>query len=247
MTTDISPELAEVCGVHAGDGYLRGEGQRWELDISGNVEEKDYYDHHLKLLFENLFGIEVNCRFFPHRSTYGFVIRNREVIKTMHELGFPYGNKSTIIKVPKKVMKSNNNEVLSRFLRGLFDTDGCVHFRTSSKKQKYTEFKKTHHHYPIIQFSTVSKELYHNVKEILGMLGFGKVGVYTYVPKKPNENVRYVLTLYGSEKTKKFFNAACPKNPVKLSRYLLWKKNGHCPSNLTYDQRMQMLKNTENL
>ena len=36
----ISPELAEICGIHAGDGYLRGKDHRKELDISGNIEEK---------------------------------------------------------------------------------------------------------------------------------------------------------------------------------------------------------------
>ena len=49
--------LAEICGIHAGDGYLRGgEGNsRWELDISGSVEEKEYYDLHVKRLFEKVF------------------------------------------------------------------------------------------------------------------------------------------------------------------------------------------------
>ena len=42
MTFELSPELAEICGIHAGDGYLRSNEHRIELDISGNVEEKEY-------------------------------------------------------------------------------------------------------------------------------------------------------------------------------------------------------------
>ncbi|MEK6812969.1 MAG: hypothetical protein AABX86_02525 [Nanoarchaeota archaeon] len=138
----ITPELAEVCGIHAGDGYLRGGiKNRWELDISGHVEEKEYYDLHIKNLFEKVFRINIHCRFFPGRNTYGFVIRDKDIIKFMHDLGFPYGAKSTIVKVPDKIMNSNDSVLLSRFLRGLFDTDGSVHFRRSYGK-KYTEFKK---------------------------------------------------------------------------------------------------------
>jgi len=32
------------------------------------------------------------------------------------------------------------------------------------------------------------------------------------------------------------------KNPVKLSRYLVWKKFGYCPTGLTLKQRENLLK-----
>ena len=69
MMFNLTPELAEICGIHAGDGYLRGGGRHWELDISGNVEEKDYYDSHITKLFKNAFGINLICKFFPSRNT----------------------------------------------------------------------------------------------------------------------------------------------------------------------------------
>jgi len=75
---NISPELAEVCGIHAGDGYLRNDGKRKEWDISGNVEEKEYYDNHVIPLFNKTFSLNIKGRFFPHRNTYGFVIRDRK-------------------------------------------------------------------------------------------------------------------------------------------------------------------------
>jgi hypothetical protein len=62
---ELSPELAEICGIHAGDGYLRGKDYRKELDISGNIEEKDYYDFHVKKIFKKAFNIDVQCRLFP--------------------------------------------------------------------------------------------------------------------------------------------------------------------------------------
>ena len=56
MLPDFSPDIAEICGIHAGDGYLRNEGYQRELDISGNIDEKEYYDSHVVPLFERVFG-----------------------------------------------------------------------------------------------------------------------------------------------------------------------------------------------
>lgn len=48
----INIELAEICGIHVGDGYLRNDGRRREFDISGSIEEKEYYDWHVIPLFK---------------------------------------------------------------------------------------------------------------------------------------------------------------------------------------------------
>jgi len=242
MAFEFSPELAKICGIHVGDGYLRNDGKRAELDISGNTEEKEYYDLHVKKLFKNALDIDIICRFFQPRNTYGFVVRNKKIIEFMHTLGFPYGNKSTIVKIPNWISESTDKEIITRFLRGLFDTDGCVHF-WKRNSGKYGKFKKNHHYYPIIKFGTVSKELYNQVKKILEKLEFGKIGQYIYKPKNINENIRYVLTLYGPNKIDKFFKLIGSKNPVKLSRVQLWNKLGYCPANTTLKQRLEMLKN----
>lgn len=243
MNIDYSPEFAEICGIHAGDGYLRGKDHRNELDISGNLEEKEYYENNLSALFRKVFDIEIICKHFPSRNTYGFVVRDKNIVEILHDAGFPYGNKSTIVKIPEFVLNSEDSEIHASFLRGLFDTDGCVHF-WKRNKGKYGEFKKNHHYYPIIKFTTVSIKLSEGIKTLLEKMGFQKIGYYIYTPKKQKENKKYTLTLYGPEKVEKFFNIIAPKNPVKISRYLLWKKLGHCPPYSTYKERLETLKNT---
>ena len=64
MEVKFSPELAELCGIHVGDGYLRNSGNHREFDVSGNIEEKDYYDVHVKELIRNALGIEILCKYF---------------------------------------------------------------------------------------------------------------------------------------------------------------------------------------
>ena len=122
----LTPDLAECIGIHAGDGYLRYHGFRKELDISGGYEEQDYYDNHVIPLFNRVFGLEIKGKFFPSRSTYGFVIRERTVLNVFKQLGFPSGAKSLIVRVPDVITNSTNGLILARFLRGYFDTDGCV-------------------------------------------------------------------------------------------------------------------------
>jgi len=238
----ITSEIAEVCGIHAGDGYLRNDGKRVELDLSGNVEEKDYYNNHVIPLFNKTFNLNLIGRFFPSRNTYGFVIRDKKIIEFFHSLGFPYGSKSLNVKIPMLILKSKNKEICASFLRGLFDTDGCLTFikRTSGK---YGNFKKTHHYYPRLLLITVSLELHKQSMMLLNHLGFESFSTWKYIPKISTENLKYSICLNGTNNLISWFDAVGSKNPVKFSRYLLWKKMGFCPTNSTFLERIEILKN----
>ena len=234
----LNRELAEICGIHAGDGYLRNDGKRKELDISGNYEEKEYYDFHVIPLFNKFFKVQTKGKYFPHRNTYGFVIRNPNIIKFMHKLGFPYGNKSLNLKLPSFILENQSFKL--RFLRGYFDTDGHLGF---AKKygQSYAKFKRTRHCYPRLMFSTVSKPLANNLKKIFNELNFNYVHFH-YMPKKSTENLRYRFDINGVSNLKKWIHSIGIKNPTKYSRFLIWKKHGFCPTNITYPQRLNILK-----
>jgi hypothetical protein len=45
----------------------------------------------------------------------------------------------------------------------------------------------------------------------------------------------------GSEKLEKWMNLIGIKNPVKLTRYLVWKRFGFCPPHTTLKQREDFL------
>ena len=86
INLNINKLLAEISGIHAGDGYLRNDGHRREWDISGSIHEKGYYDNHVIPLFNKTFNLNLKGRFFPHRNTYGFIIRDKNIIEFAHNI-----------------------------------------------------------------------------------------------------------------------------------------------------------------
>lgn len=239
----ITSDLAEICGIHVGDGYLRYIGKRKELDISGNVEEKGYYDNHVIPLFNKAFNLSESGKFFPHRNTYGFVIRDKRVLRIFQEIGFPSGNKTTIIEVPKNILESNDISLYKGFLRGYLDTDGCINF--DKKVANSSIFQKTRNYYPRLLFLTCSPKLAKDFKYITELLGF-RTYVYPYSSKIPTESMKYKIQITGFKAMKDWMELIGTKNPAKLSRYLIWKKFGFCPPKTTYEQRIKILNNDLN-
>ena len=231
-------KMAEASGIHAGDGYLRNDGKRKELDISGGVEEKDYYNNYVVPLFNNIFKVSINPRFFPSRNTYGFVIRDSLIIKVFHDkFGFPYGKKSLTVKPPHFVW--SNLSFMRAFLRGYFDTDGNLYF--GRKIYNTSKFQKTRHYYPVISFGTVSYDLHFYLKIMLKKLGF-KFHCSSYKPKEEKRNFVYTLSLEGVTNLLKWIDLIGINNPVKYSRYVVWGIYGFSPPRTTYAQRLKMIE-----
>ena len=230
-------ELAEVCGIHAGDGYLRNDGKRIELDISGSLEEKVYYEIHVIPLFSKLFKTLIKGRFFHSRNTYGFVIRDKNIVNIFHNLEFPYGNKSLCVKVPKFILESDDDKIKKLFLRGILDTDGSISFDRRYSKN-YDSFKRRYHTYPRLTLSTVSKELSNDLQKLLNDLKID-YWVQTYRPKSSNEKTKNVIWIRGKS-FEKWMKLIGSKNPVKYSRFEIWKKHGFCHANTTYKERIEI-------
>lgn len=239
----ITPNIAEICGIHAGDGYLRNDGEHVELDISGHMnEDKSYYDEHVAPLFCNTFRIKLFPKSFLARRTYGFVIGKRKIVRYFHEfLGFPYGTKTYTVRVPQVIIQSRDKTIYARFMRGLFDTDGSLTFRKTYGTYKNITFKRTHHTYPRIILSTVSEGLAFDVKRMLNFLGI-QYRVDVRISPKENEADIFRLWICGKSMLKKWMEKIGFKNPVQTTRYEIWKKFGFCPPNTSLDERIQMLK-----
>jgi len=235
---NLTPDLAEACGIHAGDGYMRLKGGGGgEVDISGHLEEKDYYDSYVIPLFNKIFNLDIKGKKFT-RGSYGFLSCKKEVRDSLINLGFPPGKKSKIVRIPKIILESKDIKNYGAFLRGLFDTDGNLYFRKSYVGTN--EFNKGHNHYPVIHITTISRFL---AEDLIKMLHEMDILFYYYMydPKNKNENRTYILTINGVDGLNKWVELVGIKNSVKLTRYLVWKKFGFCPPNTTLKQREDIL------
>lgn len=232
---DLTGDLIEAVGIFVGDGYLRYHGNRKELDISGSYNEKGYYDNHVIPLFEKIFSIKIIGRYFPSRKTYGFVIRKKEIINVFKELGFPSGSKGTTVHLYPKIFTycKKNPYAAARFLRGYFDTDGCLTFMKKNQKR--------YHHYPRLIFTSISQELIKQTKELIKIFGIGFYGSIREFPNKGEWNTQHRIFVCGKEKLLCFMKNIGSKNPTKNSRYLIWKIYGFCPTNITFDQRINII------
>jgi len=145
--------------------------------------------------------------------------------------------------VPKSILNSKDKVFYARFLRGLFDTDGCLSFQ----KKNYSKFRLKKNFYPVISIATVSERLIEDIKEMLNYLQI-KHFSHGYQPNTKRkdypykDNYRHAIYVNGIERLKKWMEVIGTRNPSKLSRYLIWQKFGFCPANLTYQQRKSILK-----
>jgi intein/homing endonuclease len=235
----LTPELAEAVGIYVGDGYLRYAGRRKELDISGNYEEKEYYGSHVIPLFNSVFGLNIMGRYFPSRRTYGFVIRDIGVIEVFKNLGFPSGNKSLSVRIPTSILNNSDPSIHYSFLRGYFDTDGCLTYMKRCGRS-YVKNKQTYHCYPRLLLTSVSERLLGDMKVLLQRYNFRFYStIYQHKQEKWNDSHRVYLV--GPKNLKRWMDLIGIKNSTKLSRFQIWTKYGFCSTNTTYNQRINIL------
>ncbi len=189
-------------GMHYGDGFLSK--RKNEYRLKGNKNEREYYDKFIRRLYKNLFNLNINLK--EYKDTYGFEIASRGIWTFKNKiLGIPAGRKDNI-KLPD-VIKVNNKDILSAFIRGLFDTDGCVCF--TKRYGNYVNY------YPNITLTLKSKDLIFEVAGILEMLGLN--------PKVSENYTYWRIDLYGYKRLEKYSKIIGWSNPAKINKIKKWK------------------------
>ncbi len=202
LPNKITPELSEEIGMHYGDGFLSD--KRYEYRLKGNpLNEKEYYTQYIKPLFKRLYNVDVNLKDF--KTSYGFELKSRAIWEfKVRVLGIKPGNKLYLF-IPK-ILKTNNINILSSFLRGLFDTDGCICFKSRYGYKNY---------YPSIEIGLISKKVIEDIFDILKMLGFD--------PKIFSKGNYQKITLNGISQFKKYEEIIGWSSPKNLNKVKVWK------------------------
>lgn len=202
----MTPELAEEVGLHLGDGSMNYYDGKGFYQLRGHIEDdKDHYNGRIKYLYKKLFNIEIKPRNMPSTGVYGFQIWSDELIDYKSKiLGLPLGKKLEF-EVPLSIAK--NSEFSKSFLRGFFDTDGCLYIENKRGKP-----------YPRIEMASISGKFAKQLRELLPVLGF-RVSLYEENREKKGWKNLYHLSIRGYSMTKKWFEEIGPQNPKHILKF----------------------------
>jgi hypothetical protein len=211
MWINLNSKTAELIGMHIGDGTLYKTTRSLVWELRGGLNEKEYYKH-VKELLESVFD---NLIFYPKFRTggkngcYGIQTSKKQVTSFFILYGFKAGCKTYTVFVPDYI-KNASKKIQCSFIRGLFDTDGCLRFEKINKNLNYD--------YPKIEFTFASESLRNDLYQLLKKLKFRP-----YIWGKRH----YSLCLAGIDNLEKFMIEIAPKNAKHLNKYMFWKKYGH--------------------
>ena len=122
--TILDIEVAELLGLHAGDGYI----SCGVWGILCNIQDEKMAQR-IVVLARNVLGVEpcVSTR----QNTFEIPSGQTQTVRFFRNYGFVEGKKAYDVKAPSQILHSDNVEVIKAFLRGLFSSDGSFSFRNS--------------------------------------------------------------------------------------------------------------------
>ena len=217
----MNKRTAELIGMHLGDGTLYKTKNSIVWELRGGLNEKEYYGKHVKNLLESLFEdltFKPKIRSGGKNGCFGIQTSNKSVTDFFLKQDIKPGRKTHTICIPKQIIKSNRNIQLS-FIRGYFDTDGCLRFDKN---------KSELHKYPKIEFSSASKKMIQDLSKLLKELGFSN---HTWADRTYSK-----LCVPGNKMLAKWFSEVSPKNTKHLNRFQFFKKMGFYPVNAAVAQ-----------
>jgi len=164
----ITPTIAELCGIIAGDGHLSFYKSKDRTDYKVTIVGHKNDD--IKYLKEVQKIIHIELKIKPKlkigNNYCALVINSKKILYFFNDIGIPIGNKSAIISIPQKIKKSL--KLSCNFLRGLADTDFSLVYRK----------RKTKEDYPRITTSLKSKKIIKDICSVLQRIGIKYCGPY---------------------------------------------------------------------
>jgi intein/homing endonuclease len=224
-------DIAELCGIILGDGSLHKSCNR--ITIVGSCEDKYYFRDWVIPLFRKTFE-DINPKLNKNKlkNSYNITLENKKVFETfVKKFGMQRGAKINI-NVPFFILENNN--LISHFLKGLFDTDGSLKFSKQTKKLNY---------YPRIQLCFRDSPFAHQIGILLKSLNFN-FGKWRDkndrgYGKNPAEMIFYYVS--GKENCIRWMKLIRPANSVHVTKYLFWQKYGYYVPKLTLKERLRFL------
>jgi len=191
LPEEMNEDLAEEIGLHLGDGSMNFYNGKGLYQLRGHlIDDKPHYMSRVRPLYKKLFNIDINVRDMNSTGVSEFQIWSDELVNFKRDLGLPLGPKTDFL-APSVILE--NDKFSRSFLRGYFDTDGCL----------YLERRKNGL-YPRIGMVSISGRFIKQMQKIILRAGFR----ITYEVREglPRHNYPiHKLSIRGTEMTKKWF------------------------------------------
>lgn len=147
-------DFAEVCGIHAGDGWISAYTN--EIGYGTNPKEEQYFQEVFQL-YKRIFGFEHHR--ILRRLAVELRFQSKEGQALLQSVGFVRGKKLDALHAPIFIFQEK--EWMKRFLRGVIDTDGHAYWRKSFTK-----------YYLVVFWATTSQKLAEDILRMLKELGY---------------------------------------------------------------------------
>lgn len=211
---NLDSRLAEFVGIIVGDGHIgfyenrnaRYPYTHYEVRISGNLKDSDYYSNFINQLAYGLFNTKFSAR-KPKKENSITLTKDSKAIYYFLKEYFEIPQRKDNVKIPKIILNATD-EIKSSFLRGLADSDFCLTIKSSKN-------------YPVIQGTSKSKNLMTQCSKILNDLGI-KNYIYcenSFYEKRKKLYTRYCININGFSRVREFLAIVGFSNKLKISNY----------------------------
>ncbi len=197
----LSEKFAEFLGALAGDGHL-GQNPSALVITCHKVLDLEYVQH-LAVFFKGFFGHEPTIYFRKNVNVVNLRFYSKELVSWFSKtFDLPVGKKKNRLHIPKQILKKR--EYLISYIRGLFDTDGCI-------SRHHKKWKSG----GMLEIISADKG---HLKEIYR--AFIRLGFTTSIGYKS-------VIIYRKDEIHKFFKVIKPANKKHLDRYSKFKEEGY--------------------
>lgn len=207
-----SNQLAEFYGAMFGDGCLsqtkprKNNGPKYYIYFCGHKYNDRDYLRYIQKIMKLILKKDAKIKERKEAKTAYIKFCNKKIFLVLKKEGMPVGKKYDQLKIPKWVRTKKT--YVKKFIRGLFDTDGCFYLSKQHKRIKY---------YPRIEITSKSKEFLSEVKRELERLLITSSLSY-------KGNNAYRLEISGKERIQKWMKEIGSSNNKHLKKIKAWKK-----------------------
>jgi intein/homing endonuclease len=119
----LDTEVAELLGLHAGDGYI----SCGVWGIRCNLQDENMAQYIIQLA-RNVLGVEpcVSIR----ENTFEIRSGQKQAVSFFQQYGFAGGKKAYIVQIPNQLASTTDSKITEAFIRGLFSSDGSFSFQS---------------------------------------------------------------------------------------------------------------------